>query len=208
MNIPPSRDATEIVTACLVPGEQLLWAGRPKQGFALRGQDLFFILFMTVMVMVATWIIMDMWRQLGVASLPYSLLFLLPPVGFTPMRYWFDAKLRGRTFYGVTNRRAILVTYWLRQDMSAIDLKNLRELRLTRRWDETGTLEFIPTQSQVSRLWGGGLARYDRGALWMPGAGFWRLLTPLAFEMIADPLEVEQLILKARDEARAPAAMV
>lgn len=130
------------------------------------------------------------------------------PVGFTLARYWFDAKLRGRTFYGVTNRRAIVVTYWLRQDMSAIDLKELRELRFTQRWDETGTLEFIPTQSQVSRLWGGGLARYDRGNLWMPGNGFWRAVIPLAFEMIADPVEVEQLILKARDEARASAAMV
>jgi len=206
MRIPPSRDTTEIVTACLVPGEQLLWAGRPKQGFAIRASDLLFIPFMSLWLTGAIWSGIAFLRQEGVTSLRFTIPFVLSGVAFVVSRYWFDAKLRGRTFYGLSDRRAVIVTYWLQQEINSVYLQELLELRFTHRSDRTGTLEFFTNLGGFNRLRGVGLG-YDRSGLWWPGTRHWRFLIPPAFEMIANPLEVERLILKARDEAKASATI-
>ncbi len=202
MNIPSSRDATEIVKACLVPSERLLWAGRPKQGFAIRASDLLFIPFISIWLIGVTWGSIALLRQEGVASLRFTVPFLLIGVALPISRYWFDAKLRGRTFYGLTDRRAIFVTYWLRQEILSVYLKELLELRFTQRSDRTGTLEFFTDLGGFNRWRGVGFG-YNRSGLWWPGTRHWRFLIPPAFEMIANPLEVEELIRQARDEARA-----
>ena len=203
MSIPPSRNATGIVTACLAPGERLLWAGRPKQGFAIRAPDLLFIPFMTLWLTGAIWALIELLEEEGVASLQWTIPFVLFGVAFVIWRYWFDAKLRGRTFYGLTKRRAIIITYWLGQEISSVYLNELLELRFTRRSDGTGTLEFFTNPDRFIPL-RGGLLGVNRSGLWWPGTRHLRFLIPPAFEMIAQPLEVERLILKARDEAKAP----
>jgi|CXWK01.1.fsa_nt_gi hypothetical protein len=199
-------NAAAVMAAHLAPGEELLWAGRPKLGFALRGSDSFFILCLTLLVMGVIWGIIAIWRQVGVASVRFSLLFLLAPVTLIVTRYWFDARLRGRTFYGVTNQRAIIVTYWLQQEIQSVYYKALLDLRSTQRWDHTGTLEFMIDLGRFN-LSERGAFGYNRSDLWFPGARNLRFPIPPAFEMIAKPLEVERLILKARDEAKALAAM-
>lgn len=195
-------DAFSALTPYLNPSERLLWAGRAKQGFALRGQDSFFILCMTLLLVVVIGTIIAIWRQDGVASLRFSVLFLLAPVASIVSRYWLDAQLRSRTFYGLTDRRAIIITYWLEQEVQSVNLKDILELRSTQRWDHTGTLEFMIDLGRFS-LSQRGVFGYNRSDLWFPGARHLRFPIPPAFEMIAKPLEVERLILKARDEAKA-----
>jgi hypothetical protein len=202
MSIPSSRDATEIINACLTPGEQLLWTGRPKQGFAIRASDLLFIPFMILWLVGVIWASIALLRQEGVASLRFTVPFLLFGVALPVSRFWFDAKLRGRTFYGVSNRRAVIITYWLKQEINSVYLRELLELRFTHRSDRTGTLEFFTDLGGFNRLRGVGLG-YNRSGLWWPGTRHWRFLIPPAFEMIANPLEVEQLILQTRVKAKA-----
>lgn len=201
-----SPDSAAVMTAHLAPGERLLWAGQPKQGFALRGSDSFFILFMTLWVVSAIWGIIAMWRQVGADSLRFSLLFLLPAVAFIVTQYWFDAKLRGRTFYGLSDRRVIIVTYWRRQEIQSVYLKDILELRSMHRWDRTGTLEFLIDLGRFNPSQRG-VFGYNRRDLWIPGIRHYRFPIPPAFEMVANPLEVERLILKARDEAKASATI-
>jgi hypothetical protein len=150
--------------------------------------------------MGAIWGIIAIWPQVGAVSL----LFFLSPVAFIAMQYWFDARLRRRTFYGVTNRRAIIVTYWLRQETQSVYYKDLLELRSTQRWDHTGTLEFMIDRGRFNLSQRGAFG-YNRSDLWFPGARHLRFPIPPAFEMIAKPIEVERLILAARDAARASA---
>ncbi len=188
------------LTPYLYPDERLLWAGRPKQGFALRGSDSFFILCMTLLLAVSIGLIIATKRQAGIASL----LFLLPALTLIVPRYWFDAKLRGRTFYGVTNQRAIGVTDWLQHEIQSVNFEDLLELRSTPRWEHTGTLEFMIDLGRFN-LSQRGVFGYNRSDLWFPGARHLRFPTPPAFEMIANPLEVERLILAAREAARASA---
>jgi hypothetical protein len=205
MNLLASRDAAaEIVNACLAPGEQLLWVGRPKLGFAIRAFDLVFIPFTSLWLMGAIGSLIVLLRQEGVISLRFTIPFVLFGVAFLVERYWFDAKLRGRTFYGVTNRRAIILTYWLRQEIQSVYYKDLLELRPTLRRDNTGTLEFLIDLGRFN-LSQRGVFGYNRSDLWFAGARHLRFPIPPAFEMIARPLEVERLILAARDAARASA---
>lgn len=46
MNVPSA--AFSALTPHLRPGERLLWAGRPKQGLLLRGEDVWLIPFSLV----------------------------------------------------------------------------------------------------------------------------------------------------------------
>ena len=195
-------DAATAIAPHLLPGERLLWSGRPKQGFAIRASDLLFIPFTSIWLVGIIWGLITLLRQEGIPSLRFTVPFVLFGILFLVSRYWFDAKLRGRTFYGLSERRAIIVTYWPRQEINSVYLKELRELRFTHRSDQTGTLEFFTSLSGFNRLRGVGLG-YNRSGLWWPGTRHWRFLIPSAFEMIANPLEVEQLILQTRDKAKA-----
>lgn len=194
--------AAAVMTAHLAPDERLLWAGRPKQGFAIRAQDLLFIPFMTLWLAGAIWVSILILREEGISSLSFTAIFLLFGAAFPASRYFFDAKLRGRTFYGLSDRRAIIVTYWLGQEINSVYLNELHELRFTRRSDGTGTLEFFTNPNGFIPLRGGFMG-VNRAGLWWPGTRHLRFLLPPAFEMIAKPLEVERIILKARDEAKA-----
>ena len=158
---------------------------------------------MTLWLTGAIWAFIELLGEEGVASLQWTIPFVLFGVAFVVSRYWFDANLRGRTFYGLTKQRAIIVTYWLGQEISSVYLNELLELRFTRRSDGTGTLEFFTNPDRFIPL-RGGLLGVNRSGLWWPGTRHLRFLIPPAFEMIAQPLEVERLILKARDEAKAP----
>ncbi len=204
MTAPPSHAATTIIAATLAPEERLLWAGRPKQGFALRAADLLFIPFLLLWLSGVLCGGLTLWRQEDLtASWPLGLFFLFGAV-LLFSRYWFDARMRGRTFYGVSDRRAIVVTCWLEQEIVSVYHKELLELRFTHRSDGTGTLEFLTDLGGFRRFLGGGLlGYYDRSQLWWPGTRHWRAFIPPAFEMIAAPREVERLIVEAREKARA-----
>jgi hypothetical protein len=157
---------------------------------------------MTLWLAGEIWSSILFFRQEGVSSLRFTAFFLLFGVAFPASRYFFDAKLRGRTFYGLSDRRAIIVTYWLGQEINTIYLNELHELRFTRRSDGTGTLEFFTNPNGFIPL-RGGIMGVNRSGLWWPGTRHMRFLLPPAFEMIAKPLEVERLILAARDAAKA-----
>lgn len=197
-----SPDSAAVMTAHLAPGERLLWAGQPKQGFALRALDYLTIPFMLCWLTFVVELVASVLKQEGSGTLWFAIPFLLFGAWFLVGRFWLDAKLRGRTFYGLTDRRAIIVIYWLRQQMRSVYLQELTDLRFTHRSDGTGTLEFFTNQDGFNRMLRFG---YSGGYSHWPFAS--HLLIPPAFEMVADPLEVERLILKARDEAKASAAI-
>lgn len=189
-------EAYAALTPHLHPGEHILWAGRPKQGFALRALDLWVVPFMLCWLTGAVTTGVLELRQEGSDSLVYSIPFVLFGVWFLFSRFWFDAKLRGRTFYGLTDRRAIIVTYWLRQQIRSVYLKELIELQFTYRSDGTGTLEFFTSLGGFNRLRKMG---YNRSSSWWPFSP--RFLIPPAFEMIAEPRAVQKLILETKEKA-------
>ena len=195
MNIPSSRNATEIVTACLVPGERLLWAGRPKQGFALRGWDILSWPLSILAAIMGTLLTVMQWREPGNPGvLIFALLWTAGAYYAAIGRFVIDRWQRSMTYYAVTDQRAIILTKESPDYIRSIDLKTVKEISHSRRSDSTGTLEFNrPGLNSFQR-------RLDVGR----GAALPSMdidLTP-AFEMIANAREVRDLIVQAQQEAQ------
>lgn len=190
--------ATQAIEAYLLPGEELLWVGRPKQGFALRGMDAVLI---PASLLVTAWIIkvvIDLLLAGQSLLLPIVLPFLAGGSFLLVGRFYIDARRRTHTLYVLSNSRALIITGDKAHNIRSINLKTLREISFSHRVDGTGTIEF-------DRQSGWMQDRYEmsRGMDW-PWLSYESMRNP-AFEMIENPWEVERLILAARDRAQAAA---
>ena len=106
----PKNSEQEIATE-LESGERLLWSGAPPQGLLLRSSDAFLIPFSLMWGGFALF-----WEATTVKAkapvfftlwgIPFVLVGLYVMVG----RFFVDARQRSRTFYGVTDRRILIVT--------------------------------------------------------------------------------------------------
>jgi hypothetical protein len=122
----------EVIQAELAPGEQLLWTGRPPQGWMLRAVDAFLIPFGLL------------WSGCVVAALVQTIanranwfgaLFLVPfiLVGlyFIFGRFLVDARDRQRTVYGITSERIIIVSGLRGRRVKSLNLDTLTDITLT-----------------------------------------------------------------------------
>jgi len=138
----------------LDPGEKLLWTGQPKQGVRLQPQDAFMIPFSLM------WGGFAIFWEAGVLGLihlngnhraqaspplfmaiwgiPFVLIGLYMIFG----RFFFDAALRKKTFYAVTDRRLIILKNLFRFDLASFDLDSASNLNLSERSDGSGDILF------------------------------------------------------------------
>ncbi len=192
MNIPMPRDASEIINAYLGPGERLLWAGRPKQGFALRGWDIVHWPLSLFACVAGTILTIHEWREPGnVGVLIFVILWTIATYYAAFGRFFVDRWQRSLTYYAVTDRRAIILTRAGPDHIQSVYLNILKEVTYTRRSDGTGTLEFDrPGYSTIQGRWD----------MWRGATFPWDNLTP-AFEMITGAREVRDLIVQAQQHA-------
>jgi hypothetical protein len=159
--------------------ETLRWTGRPRQGLALGAGDAVRIgLSMFVGLLGVGWVwtlaVLTAWGRLS--GRPYAvvlsspgwlalLLGLLALAGRLAVEPW----QRRRTWYGITDRRAIVVTDWFRRLVVARDLRGVDVIDVRRHRDGTGTITFdCPCEAiGQERLFGRGDASrhaFDRTA--------------------------------------------
>jgi hypothetical protein len=135
----------------LDPGEQLVWSDRPKQGLRLQAGDVFLIPFS---------LLWGGFAFIGEASvtgllpilpkgLPSPLLYSLLGIPFCLVglylivgRFFFDAYARGKTWYGVTDRRVVVLKSALGTKIDSIKFLDLEELNLAERKDNSGDVLF------------------------------------------------------------------
>lgn len=191
----PAPDAVAVIMPYLAPGEQLLWAGRPKQGLALRGWDIVYWPLSILMAAVGTFITIMEWRDPGNPGVLIFVLLWTAGAYYAAIgRFVIDRWQRSMIFYAVTDRRAIILTGDSTDDIESIYLSTLKEVTYTRRSDNTGTLEF--DRPRVFTIQG----RFDTGRGMSWPRQIYRL-TP-AFEMIADARAVRDLIEQAQQAAQ------
>jgi hypothetical protein len=135
----------------LDPGEKVLWAGQPRQGVYLRSNDWIAIPFSMLWGGFAIF-----WEVMALSSshskgpapiifpifgIPFVVIGLYMMVG----RFFVDAWQRRRTWYGITDRRALIVRVGGAGGLKSYDLRTVGEVDYQMHSDGTGSLVFGPT---------------------------------------------------------------
>lgn len=180
-------DAWPKISAYLRVGEKLLWAGRPAQGLRLRLRDLYLIPFGLLWGVFG---VAFLWGAFKIGSahalwfgLPFGLCSLVIGLFIVIGRHFFDAWVRARTIYGLTDRRLVIVS---NNPSPTLDLPLLRDITdvslrkgrggegtihlgtdtVVRSGDSdyklTYSLDLIPDAAQVYRLIEDAKARSER----------------------------------------------
>jgi hypothetical protein len=180
-----------LLDGALGPGEQLLWAGRPRQGVMLRSVDAFLIPFslmwggfaifweVSVLTIGAPWFF-ALW------GVPFVLAGLYIMFG----RFWFDARQRAATAYAVTPERVVIVSGVFSRRIKSLAIDTITDMTLTERKDGGGTITF---GAAPALFW-----------LMNPGAGwpsFGHDMVP-TIELDADARGVYEMIRSAQREAK------
>ena len=181
------EEAESVVSAELGAGEPLLWCGRPKHGIRLTFGGVFALL---VSVAVPVLVLGVPMLSFGPVSF-FSLCWLVIVAGlyFVFGRAIAAAIRLGHTFYGLTPRRAIIVSGVVSRRARSIDLASVGELSGLERPDRSGTISLGPPPTGL-------LARPSgvRGLFWPNTTPY----VPDAFEMIDDVKSVHGKIERAR----------
>jgi hypothetical protein len=133
--------ARNALTRDLMQDEEFVWAGRPKQGMYLSPSDLVLVPFSLVWGCFAiAWELTAVLHHAPFFFCLFGVPFVLLGAYLTVGRFFVDARSRSRTFYGVTNRRALIVTDGRTRRLTTVDLANSVEASLEERADGTGTI--------------------------------------------------------------------
>lgn len=184
-------DAYAALTPYLHSGERLLWAGRPKRGLLLRGEDAWLIPFSLVWVSIPFSSTLSRLLTGSGVNL-FDLLFTVAGLYLLIGRFLVDMWLRAHTTYGLTERQALIVTNGFSQQIRYVNLRTLSDLKLTMRRGGTGTIELGKPKFSIFG------PRYSRAMPW-PGVGQY---LPPAFEAIPDARRVYDLIVQAQHQAQ------
>ncbi len=154
-------DAQQIVQRELDSGEKLIWAGIPTQGIVVRTSDVFMIPFSLLWGGFAIfWEVMALGIPKDDAGavayvfplfgLPFVLIGLYMIFG----RFIYDAKKRAKTFYGLTDQRAIIISGLFSKGVKSLNLVTLTDVNLTEKSDLSGTITF-GHENQFANFFGG-----------------------------------------------------
>jgi hypothetical protein len=170
-------------------GESMKWSGIPRQGLLLRGSDAFLIPFSLI------WGGFAVFWEYSVVTADAPLIFKLWGIPFvfvglyiTVGRFFLDARQREKTFYGLTDKRVIIVSGMFSPTINTLPLKSLSEITLQENSDRTGTVYFGRPHP---------MAGWAVGMHW-PGMGQYR---SSSFEMIQNAKQVHDRVLEAQRSA-------
>jgi hypothetical protein len=184
--------AMEAVGSELARNERLLWAGKPAGGIKLQLEDFMLIPFSIIWAGFAIfWEILALTSGAPLLFALWGIPFVLAGIYLLIGRFVADAMQRGRTYYGVTDQRAIIITGWSTKNVQSIALHTLPDVSLKAGSGDRGTITF-----GLYPFW----MPFATNVRW-PGA---RRYTPPAFVMIPGAREVYDIIQQAQMDARQP----
>ncbi|WP_296743372.1 PH domain-containing protein [Mesorhizobium sp.] len=127
----------------LLPLERILWGGTPVQGLLFSSRDIFLIPFSLLWCGFAVFWTYTATKQ-G-APLFFKLwgsMFVCIGLFIVFGRFAFDAWLRRRMYYAVTNRRVLIMRSAPFASFTSIDLERLPEIQITGEGRARGNLRF------------------------------------------------------------------
>src|SRR5262245_54011005 len=150
----------EMMRPRLDRGEKLLWTGQPVQGLLLTGMDWYLIPFSLVWLGITLGVFNASQTRNDAISNPMAWLFIAIGLYLLVGRYIVDWMHRSATFYGVTDRRAIIISGIFSRSVHSIDFVSLTGLKLEERNEGSGTIYFgdqspYASYQQWNVTWGG-----------------------------------------------------
>jgi len=149
-------DARNTIAQELARGERLIWYGQPASGIRLRSSDVYLIPFSIL------WGGFAFFWEYSVVTSKAPPFFVLWGIPFVAMglyliigRFLYDASRRASTFYGVTDRRIIIITGSYERKVKSLNLATLPEMTLAERAGGLGTLTFGSVPFPYSMLQNG-----------------------------------------------------
>jgi hypothetical protein len=177
-----------VIVSELESGESLLWAGQPRSGVVLSGADLLMIPFSLM------WGGFALFWEAEVIKMKAPLFMKLWGIPFVLMgsflifgRFIYDARRRERTFYGLTDRRAIIISGLFQRTTQSLPLRAMSDVALSERSDLSGTITLGPQ---------GPYPAWARGMAW-PGM---RNVAAPSFELIDNARSVFAQIREAQSK--------
>jgi hypothetical protein len=129
----------------LAPREVIRWSGRPQQGLALRPSDALLIPFSLL------WCGFAIFWEFGVWSSGAPTFFMLwggafvcIGVYFVVGRFFWDAFIRSKTNYALTDQRALILGGVGGNELTEVDLRTTSEIRYKDINGSKGTISFGP----------------------------------------------------------------
>ena len=174
----------------LNPGERIIWSGQPQQGLMLRPADIFMIPFSLM------WGGFAIFWEFGVVSSGAPLFFMAWGIPFVLVglyiifgRFFVDSAQRGKTYYALTDERAIIISGLFNQNTKSLDLKKLPEINISTKGNGKGTITFGASHPMAWMYAGSGF----------PNMGRYHIAP--SFEMIDDARTVYQHIKRLQKES-------
>ena len=181
------RDLGSELRQHLDADERLIWTGIPKQGFQLRGSDIFMIPFSLVWGGLAISWEFDALQSNDLLFVIWGIPFVLVGLYIIFGRFFYDSVLRKRTVYGITQNRIIIKYGVLKSSIKSLDIRALSDVTINEMPDGSGTIMLGPESLMYGMF---------RGSGW-PGTN--TKLAP-ALEMIPEARKVYRRIIDLQKE--------
>ncbi|HXU99191.1 MAG TPA: hypothetical protein VG166_01680 [Caulobacteraceae bacterium] len=136
----------------LLPGERLVWSGRPGQGIVFTGRDLFLVPFSILWCGFAVfWTVMASGDHAPQFFPLFGLLFVCVGLYFVAGRFVFDAWVRRGMSYALTDRRILILRSPPFNNFTALNLDRLPDAQLSESAGGRGTIRFGQRASAFGR---------------------------------------------------------
>lgn len=148
--------AYEVLRPHVEPGEQLLWAGKPRQGLVLRTSDLWLIPLTFALAAIPASVAHELFSDPGGFPAFAKLLFAVGIIATSISsaylvvgRFIADRWYRARLSYGITNSRIIIVSELFGTRITEFSLSALRGLQPEEKRSGRGTFNLAPVESTL-----------------------------------------------------------
>ena len=138
----------------LVRGEKIVWQGQPQQGFMLTSRDgLLIPLSLLWCGMAVSGLINGLRAPGGETTLISAARIVFVALGlyFVFGRFIFDASVRARAYYALTDRRILIVKNWPTSKFQSLNLDRLPEANLSESSNGRGSITFGTNPSMSFR---------------------------------------------------------
>lgn len=141
-----SHQAKETILKHVLPNEKLIWTGTPKQGIVFRTPDLYIIPFSLFWCyFVYLWFSNSNVINNQPIEIDYLLMgipHLLIGIHLLFGRFLYDSYRRKNTLYGLTDKRAIIVTKVFHTKTNSIQIDKRSNISITEQKNDMGTIHF------------------------------------------------------------------